>query len=441
MVTICIIVMFFSVFLNWYRKKSWISLLTIFVAIWTMILCFSKLQWYDMVSVSQKIYNIVCIGCMMFVVGYTISSYLKIRFVFSKNKSNYLRHPKYEINSKVLLVILIIVFVFESFIGIRVAGVLLSGGSFNLIHDMAGGYAETALLNSAFESYMDVLVIMPCVFSVIPISLIMLFDKRIKYKWLLFSLFAADLFLYILVHGGRVAILYIVVDIILLYYLYGHKMKRKTKRKIIIAVLAAITVVVFLTLIRKGVSAGDKSAGEAVGSSIYKYFSASMPLMDYWVDVIDEQQFQSYGMAFLHGVLNFFDIFLSKIGISFDLLNQTSFYIGQTESTFLYGLYDHGSFNAFVSVFYFFYMDFRWVGVIVGSLFFGFFCHRVERLANKNNLLNSALYLLIAQSVLKSFGRWEFYLTSYCLSFLFLRICFKRKMISDKTEGGENYGT
>ena len=189
------------------------------------------------------------------------------------------------------------------------------------------------------------------------------------------------------------------------------------------------------------VSAGDKSAGEAVGSSIYKYFSASMPLMDYWVDVIDEQQFQSYGMAFLHGVLNFFDIFLSKIGISFDLLNQTSFYIGQTESTFLYGLYDHGSFNAFVSVFYFFYMDFRWVGVIVGSLFFGFFCHRVERLANKNNLLNSALYLLIAQSVLKSFGRWEFYLTSYCLSFLFLRICFKRKMISDKTEGGENYGT
>ena len=404
------------------------NLLTIFCVLWGTIIIFSKLQLYGMKEVSDKAYIIVYIGCIMFCLGYLTHMWWKkkgFRLVILRKYAKTFTGKLYTFNYKIILICELVILVFELMIAMRVIGILNSGSSYAVIHDMVGGYAETTLLNGAFENYIDSWMVMPCTFALIPICVLSFFEKC-KYRRLIQIIGILDLILYILVHGGRIVLLYVLVYIAILYSIYDIKIPAKLKRKLKLTILVVIGIVIILTFIRKGLSLRDQNAWDSVFSSIYQYFSVSMPLLDHWIKIADQQDILSCGMAVLHGPLQFITTFTEKIGLYFESFNRVSQFIDLTESTFVSGLYTHGVFNAFVSMFYFFYLDLRWFGVIFFSYLYGLFSHFCEYLGRKENLYRTSLYLLIAQGVLKSFGRWEFYLVSYCLAFIYLRMFFKR---------------
>ena len=428
MMIIVILFMILAILLAKAYNKKWINLLTIFCVLWGTIIVFSKLQLYGMKEVSGKAYAIVYAGCIMFCLGYLTHMLWKrrgFRLVILRTHAKTSTGKLYTFNYHTILIFEFVILAFELMIAMRVVGILNSGNSYAAIHDMAGGYAETTLLNGTLENYIDSWVVMPCTFALIPICVLSFFEKC-RYRRLIQTIGILDLVLYILVHGGRIVLLYVVVYIAILYSIYDIKIPDKLKRKLKFTMLVVIGAVIALTFIRKGLSLGDQNAWDGVFSSIYQYFSVSMPLLGHWVKIADQQEILSYGMAVFHGPLQFITTFTEKIGIYFENFNRVSQFIDLTESTFVSGLYSHGVFNAFVSMFYFFYLDFRWFGVIFFGYLYGLFSHVCEYLGRKENLYRTSLYLLIAQGVLKSFGRWEFYLVSYCLAFVYLRLFFKR---------------
>ena len=86
--------------------------------------------------------------------------------------------------------------------------------------------------------------------------------------------------------------------------------------------------------------------------------------------------------------------------------------------------------NAFATMFYFFYLDFRYLGVFAESLIFGFVSGFIElRTYINENMKTIAFYLLLSQAVFKSFIRWEFTVGSYVMSFLYLYLLFSKVKI------------
>ncbi len=419
--------MIFGIFIAKLYNKRWINMCSIFVGLWMIIISFTKLRLFDMVEVSGKAYSIVFCGCVAFVVGYILSLEIKNNkkiVLFSMNQ-NVSEEKIYNYNYKMIIFLEIITFIFELIISRRVVLLLRSGVEFSNIHDIVSGYKEATLLTTAIETYLNSWVVMPTIFVIIPIGLILLFNKT-EMKWPIILLFLCDIGLYIFIHGARIVLIYVFVYLLPLYGIYNIKISKKVKKRILLLLALAVVSMVILTFLRKDLDASEEGAWDAIMSSVYQYFSVSMILLDHWVEVIDKMEFSSYGLATLHGPLDFIFTFLNKVGLSWAKLSETSQVVSMTEKTFIPGLYNKGEFNAFVSIFYFFYIDFRMIGVVVGSFIYGIFCNISEGLAKKGNPYKISLYLLIAQSVIKSFGRWEFYLVPYCLAFVFLRMCFKK---------------
>lgn len=422
---VTILIIAIAIMIAYTDDKKFTNLMSVFGIFWGLIICLSKARLFGMIEISEKAYLIVYVGVCSFAIGYVLHTIYKnqgYRLVVLRR----FRHKKnntYCFNWKIILLFEAVLLLFELMISLRVMGILFGGSGFALIHDMAGGYSETTLLISSFERYVDTLFVMPVIFAVIPICTLLIFERSPK-KGLIICLGLIDLVLYILVHGGRVVIIYVLVYLILLYRIYGIKMSKRFKRRIKQLLLLGGCAIVFLTIARKGLSFDSEGIIDSLFSGFYQYLTVSMPLLDHWINVIDEGKTYTYGMSILHGILNFPFRFLNKAGIYFPLLTKATLAVEATEETFVYNLYNRGMFNAFVTMFYFFYLDFRWIGVTICSIAYGAFCHMCEFLGKKGNLYRTAMYLLIAQSVIKSFGRWEFYLEPYCLAFIFLRLCF-----------------
>ena len=80
-------------------------------------------------------------------------------------------------------------------------------------------------------------------------------------------------------------------------------------------------------------------------------------------------------------------------------------------------------------MFYYFYVDWREIGVFLGSAIYGMLMSisYIKTKNEKNNLLYCAYFVMLLQGLLKSFVRWEFVQTSYILSFIYILFMIKKK--------------
>ena len=82
-------------------------------------------------------------------------------------------------------------------------------------------------------------------------------------------------------------------------------------------------------------------------------------------------------------------------------------------------------------MFFAFYLDFREIGVFAGTLIFGYIVEKSYKKAKTKRVEYLAFYLLLIQCIVKSFVRWEFVLEQYWLSFLILRLWFKKERVDE----------
>ena len=151
-----------------------------------------------------------------------------------------------------------------------------------------------------------------------------------------------------------------------------------------------------------------------------KYFS-------YWMKYIDDNHIMTYGNAFLRGFLEFINFVLGKVGMetpnfwsmqeTFDLIQNRWIEI-----------FPGNWYNAYVSSFLYFYMDLGTIGVILGSYIFGKISKwSYRKLLDEKEIFYEIFYMLIIQTIVDSFIRWQMGNFAFLVTFFYAYICTKHK--------------
>jgi len=262
----------------------------------------------------------------------------------------------------------------------------------------------------------------------------MLFRKKRIQKLLILSFIAVAL--YLVVSASRYIFIQMLIGSIYLFVFLKKKLPEKVKKLIKKVAILLIFGLIALTLLRENrTSSGDRYDWTLL-QSVYSYFSVSIPLMDHWIAQIDISGYQAYGFAFFRPILNLFSlIILHPLGIEFNSLNESIEMINLVDN--FVQVFPQHQYNAFSSMFYYFYLDFGWSGVFLWSAFWGWICANVFKKARYNpSDRNLAFVLIIMQAMFKTMVRWEFSAPSFFVASILTFFIFVQNRWSDVKQKG-----
>lgn len=428
MIYLATVIIVLLLFVSVIQQKSITNPLSIFLGIWSMICFLASLRLFGMYEYSAYGPLIVTIGVLFVFLGYYFGQRIKIKRTDKPSTVETrftLRNKLYVIlvgsAIAVYLVILVAVITLYRY-GYSASTIrefyrysgesTSSGRATDLIY---GGSKVLRWLHTYFAN--------PIVYASLPIMAIDLVKNAKITKVSLLAI--AALGLSCVVNFGRFNLIYALICIVLAFFLNNKDLKQRTKRKIIrVSIAAIVAIVVFLIIIN---NLRNTASEFTFAKHFYAYFSIEIPLIDYWIKYVNSYHYYSYGFSSISGlVANLMNV-LAKYNISFSAY--------RVNELLNYNLVDHfvrvfpdQQYNAYVSMFFAFYLDFRELGVVTGSFIYGVVVSKSYKRA-KTNYRSQAFYLLLFYSLLTSFIRWQFILVGYVFSFIFLYILIKREII------------
>lgn len=409
--------------LGYIKEKNVYNPLTVFMSFFGIILLLSSLKLYDLYEVKQFTYFIVVLGLFSFFIGYLFIDLLKSKGkqIKKERDSQPSKSLEFNPNYKILFFIYIIVIVFLSYRTFQVLIEVSQGTTLTEIRNHSQNILELSGLYNLTNNY----VIKPIVFALIPLAVIDLFIG--KRKILLPSFIVA--LLYAFSEGGRFIFLYYIIQFFAGAIIFKKKIivTKKTKRRIFLLLTTSIIFILFITNIR--------SSDTSILKSAYMYLSGAIPHLDYRLGIIADSD-RTLGLSFVMGYLTTFFVILNGFGI----LPYPEFYnkaieLGYVEDFVRIG--EDSLFNAFVTPFYYFYLDGGILGILIFSFIYGLtFTLVYYFLQQRPTIMLLSVYLLLLQGALTSMVRWQFYNPTYSLSFVFLffivKLAVKKSIVKHK---------
>ena len=177
------------------------------------------------------------------------------------------------------------------------------------------------------------------------------------------------------------------------------------------------------------------SRGTRIFRNIYLNIAMSPRMFEIWSKTIEEEHIYGYGIGSLLGffypicyiIKNLFGL-NSLPSVVQSMYNWTML----TDSKWVWPG-DKITANAYVSLFWFFYMDARIIGILAGAFIFGFVASRSFQMAlsKPNNVKHITYYCIIFYSVLFSFVRLQFTLSKFVLAVIFV-LFFAYKRVQER---------
>jgi oligosaccharide repeat unit polymerase len=376
-----------------------------------------------MSEISDKTYYIVIIGILGFLIGNVISACIKLykesKKIIGLKRENKNEIHKFNINWGFANIILLISLSGTAALFLVTLKYLLSGYSFLQIHNMFYAYGENNQLLSGFFNDYVVWIAVPCLYVSLFVALVGFFEKKAKKIYLLGTI--TSMLFYLVGNASRFVIVTVLVSIVVLIFYYKPTIDKKVKKNVKQIFIGACIVFIFLMLVRTRTST-NRSV-----NSIYAYLSIPIGLLDYWVNWFDSVgNSYAYGGGFLFGIIAWINWFTSKLGFQLSIYSLVSSYVINTQNVWV-NIFPTKSYNAFCTMFYYFYFDFGMIGVVLESIIFGYMCHNVYYKSiiknDKNNLL---LYLLFIQCILFSFVRWQIGTANFIVEYIAIKILISK---------------
>lgn len=408
-------------FIGYLFEKKIYNFMTIFNGIWACVTFLATLRLFGMYDFSDRPYIIILIGNIAFALGY-----LGFGFIYKNKKEK--KNKRIVFNYKIIWILLIICGVFYSWLSFKVFNLMNNGMSYNMIRSMYQGYASTSLLDKGWEVAINYWIGVPFMYVLVPILIVSVVEKTSSRKFLIISLITIAAYIY--GTAGRVIIVYFAIESLFILMVYNIKIDRKVRRFIWKIIIVGIIAMIVLTGMRQ--SKHSLETGWNTVKSIYAYICIDVPLLDYWTNKADQTYYYTYGLATLKGILELAFVFINKLSFSTpNFINNLFDYIASFEE-FIY-IFPNQKFNAFISIFYTFYLDFRYIGVSLGMFAYGGLSNRIfNKIKIKNNVRNILIMLIFVQGLLKSIIRFEFISVPYILAFIFVYIVTKNESIKIK---------
>lgn len=409
-------------------EKKTINPISIFTAIWTIILICSGLHLFNINKTSDTTYAMMFLGIISFLAGYYLYKHNKYKIVIKRNRS-----PHYSINYELCYVLLYISIVYQ----LSVFAVIYRAiGNLNL--GLIQEYVrsdEYIAVNSQALNALGILIIRPQTMLMPAVSAAAIVVDRKnsnKAKKLLLLTIVFEL-LQSFTTGGRTALMtifiYIAFDAIILLDKERLKSKYKKHKKLIRRIIiSAIIIFVVLSMLRS----------ERALRNLYWDFAMPPQMLEKWCERVDDNGYYGFGLASLNGLIYpflylFKNIFgFNSLPVYFDKIFNL---LQKTDTEWILIGSNNVRANAYVSMFFTFYLDFRWGGLIIGAFIFGWWISKTYKRAEATpNVKNLAFYCLASYSILFSFVRFQLMYSSYALALIYCYlIIFKSKVKAEST--------
>ena len=390
------------------------SLLTLFILLWFSIFLLYSFRLYNLYDCSETTFLIYLLGILSFFLGYKQSGKYRV-----KTKNNGVKKEN-KIKKYIFIFLSIISFVILLKKSILAIPFWLVGGS---------GLKE-AIIN---ENVLALSPIEEIIYSYIarPMQIVLVIYATIelsigiKNKFIIPLAIALTLAGY-LSSGSKFSVFEIPIVILSFQYFFGQNnlLKYFKKHKILMLLVLGICVFIFHMLGQK-----DGSAFK----SLYMYLCGCMPCSDNALDVICKTD-PYYGLVSFNGIFRVLNLIPSLLGIGTEFkmtIDNTFLEFMEFEKTVYIG--PDVPYNAFISMFSYFYADGRYFGVLLLSFIFGFFCCRIFNSAKTNpSKFSYALVLLCFIMIYLSMVRFQLFLVHYVMSFVYIYVFFPKETLCRK---------
>ncbi len=397
--------------------RNIVNPITVFCGTWSLIILAYSFRAFDLYEASMESLLLIGVGVIMFFIGAIVATVMKYKHKSIRINPSIIEDTPTP-NYIFLLILNAISFIFLIGFGITTIRMLLSGHNFYYIHSL---YYEDAGTVGASKTYQNIFswYVWPLMdASIATFAVVIQADKKKnKYKNISLIIVIANLFLFTVITAKRSHLGYIVAYIIATYIMQGRRAKLKKRTKL--AIIAGVLVIIW------AFDAISTSRGsESLIRTLYIYFTGCIPHLSI---KLSDFSFQPKGIASIYGfyqapllILNslFHFPFISKIFSSMSELVAVT----QRRVLIAPGI----SFNAFLTPFYYFYLDGGMIGNILLSFIFGFvstlvYINHLNR-RNYNSMIN---YLLVFFTLYMSMVRIQFFQMRFSLSFLYVYLLFK----------------
>ncbi|HHY83211.1 MAG TPA: oligosaccharide repeat unit polymerase [Clostridiales bacterium] len=420
MAVVIILFSLFALVTGYIIEKNIYNPVTCFFVYWAGVMSLLFLgDYFGANKTSTRAFLLILTGLVSYFAGCALVSRYKGNLGLSAVSNN--RNYEYVLRYKLLYIIYGVVLLYLLYNSITIIQLLMSGDSLAEVRKLYTNREEyniirKSALNVVFKSYVST----PVIYLSLPLAVVDFFDGR-KDK-LLIVMTLSMVALWVLNTGGRSVILWLAMYCVAAMFIYSEKLKlnRNLIKWVLLSTALLIAALIFISNLRR--------SNFSLLREIFIYFEAPIPHFDYRISYIDSNYPHTYGfgMSSLNGLINPVLFFLENIG----LISYPSIYLIVKHLSFeaLETTVDIGvRMNAFVTMFYQFYLDGRVFGIILGSLLFGGFCSWIYyKMKYSMNKMMVVLYLLIIQKLLFSVVRFYFYQPSHVIGFILVFFLFSK---------------
>lgn len=397
---LCIFITFILGYKYGKRRKDYSNPITFFIIYWGMIIGFASMELFHCIPISIDVYCILIIGCVSFVVPAIFLN------MFSINYANTRVNIDNTINTQSMIALSYIVVFWQLIYVFKVMTTLLNS-SLVAIKTL---FYNQEIYSSSTEMIFYTYVLQPLVLILLCYAAINLFSNKRSIHYQVLTIISL---LEITITTGRRTYLsvYIVSMAVILLREISHGrsfgMAKKTKK-----IIGTAAVVLVLLL---------RSTSESIFMRLYFYFCGCVPCFQQKYDVITLSKFKyTDGRTSFISIINFIDNF-KKLDILEDAYNNMLMIqrpvVITTDTNYL--------FNAYVTTFFYNYLDGGIPYVIVLSALYAVITIIIYKLARReNNEKCLLLYVFWYNILFNSNVYYPFSSTKYLGAMIWICILF-----------------
>lgn len=203
-------------------------------------------------------------------------------------------------------------------------------------------------------------------------------------------------------NGSRFDIAYVILQLIFGLKLFNKKIElpKKIKKSVRLLLICGVIGIVFIS-IKRGV--------DSIFKTFYYYLASPVALLNIDLPKVVENSIYSFPYAAFAGFFAIAWPFFNKLGLHYTprYLRSLNESVNATQAWVQIG--DSLWSNAFVTPYYYLFSDARWIGLIVGMVFLGYFSQHIYINANNSlNEINTVYYLLVIEMLFRTLYQYPF---------------------------------
>ena len=411
-----IIIVVFSVIggvFFWRKKKNLWNPVSVFLFEWALVVYLSSLRLYNLIDISSKAYIFVLIGVISFFIGSLFGDNLRLKKGIGR---------VYKIDYTRMNIASIVIIVFSLFRILFIIKLLSGGFSWWEIRLMStsGEGGIGTLKGGNVSVFLHDCIIAPLMYLIVPTLFAELLVGARNKKFILLSLIAMTCYSISTVSRAVWAFSVLYILFIVLLYRKKYSLPKKVKRmmKYGIFIIIFLCVIIYRITLMRNVEAD-------ILTNMYAYITGCMPLLTLHLNEVTSS-IRTYGAMSLYGFLYPVFFVLNYLHLlPYPDAFMDAQYVKNSLETFM-PLSPDITMNAYVTLFYYFYIDFGYLGIIIGAFAFGYLCMKSYKyLKSTGDIRSLVLYLILIQFIVFSVARIYTGLSTRALSIVWLLFVFK----------------